>query len=111
MLLDRAQQLGAGALDPIRFGNALFDTQSRLPEALDDRLADRADVHDVTRLQWPDLFENRSRRQRVAEAEEVVDAVPVEVEAVVRQVAQRRDFRGERKSASLLGEKQRLDAE
>src|SRR4051812_8722141 len=95
MLFDRAQQLGAGPLDPVGFRYAAFHIEPRGPEGADNSLAFMADVEDMPGFQRPHLAEDRARRQRVAEAEEIVDAVLVEVEGVFGKLAQRGDFRRE----------------
>ena len=111
MFLDRPQQLRARALYPLGFGNTLRDLEARLPEPTDDRLADSADVEHVARLQWPDLPEDRPWRKRVAEGEEVVDPVLVEIEKVIRKLSKSSDLGGEGEPAPLMGEEQRLDSE
>ena len=88
-----------------------FDFEPRLPEPADHRLADSPDMQHVAGLQWPHLLEDRARRQCVAEAEEIVDAVFIKIEAMIRKLAQRRDLRRESQAAVLLGEEQRLDAD
>ena len=77
----------------------------------DLRLAFGPDVQHVAGLERADLAEDGARRERVAEAEEIVDAVLVEVEGVVGKLAQRGDFGREGEAARLLGEEQRLDAD
>ena len=57
-------------------------------------------------LERPHLLEDRARRKRVAEAEEIVDAVAVEFERVVRKRTQRLDLGRERQPALLLGNEQ-----
>src|SRR6185369_8376101 len=109
MLLDRAQQLRTCALDPVVLGDALLDLEPRLPESVNRRFPDRSDVKHVTWLERTHLLEDRPRRKRVAEAEKVVDAILIQVEAMIRQIAQCRDFRRKRETALLLGEEQRLD--
>ena len=44
----------------------------------------------VTGLERPDLLEDRARRQRVAEAEEIVNALVVDVEPVIGKRSQAR---------------------
>src|SRR5689334_4536000 len=110
MFLDRPKQLGARALDPIDLRNSFLDLEPGIPEAADNRLSDGADVQHMSRFQRPHLPNNSPRRQRVAEAEEIVDAVLVEIEPMIRKLAQCRDLRCEGEALCLLGEEQRLDA-
>ena len=111
VLPDRLQDALARFFHPLRVGNAAPNLKSRSPEAMRSRLALGADAQDMARRKRADLPEDRARTEDVAEAEIVVDAALVNIEAMAGELAKRGDLGPERQSAILLGEVERFDAE
>src|SRR5690242_8400609 len=60
-------------------------------------------------LERTNLLEDGARREGVAEAEEVIDAVAVEIERMFGKAAERGDLGREGDAAPLLADEQRLD--
>ena len=86
VLLDRAQQLARGSRS---IHSASETPRSTFSRAVQKRRTPAsplgADVEHVPGLERAHLAEDGARRKRVAEAEEIVDAVLVEIELVVRE--------------------------
>lgn len=85
MGVDGVEHAGSRFFDPLVFRQAGLNLNSRLPEAPDLRLSLWSNTQQVSGLERPDPFENRARRQRVTKAEEVINALAVDVEPVIRE--------------------------